>query len=206
MTLDQFPLKSKIAIVTGGTRGIGRAISLHLASLGASVLIVHSDPSRAATASSTVSELKAANSIVPDSSAASVCADLRDPASPRTIVNATLNAFNTDRIDILINNAAINDFTPTSKITAEKFDDVISVDFKGPLFLTQEVVKYMPSGGRIVNIGSVLAKNVMAEQLSPLYSASKAAMDSLTRTWAFEWGKSKGITVNCKCDPFSFKF
>ncbi|KFY76311.1 hypothetical protein V499_03987 [Pseudogymnoascus sp. VKM F-103] len=186
-------LLSCTAIVTGGTRGIGKGISMELARRGASVALVYGNPARASDAASTVAEIVALNK---DIKAIAICADLRDRESPKRIVEETLRALGTEKIDILVHNAANPETTPTPNVTHEIFDTVMDVGLRAPFFLTQAAQPYMHPGSRIIFISSTSARSPSPGITLPLYAASKAAGESLVRSWAFEFGHSHGITVN----------
>jgi len=129
------------------------------------------------------------------SSAAKIRADLALPDAPQQIVDATLQAFSTNTIDILVNNAAILNDKPMVDVSPEDFDAVHVINVRAPFFLTQLVQKHLPStgGGRIINISSLGGRGGFAG--FSVYGASKAALEGLTRSWASEFGPA-GHTVN----------
>jgi 3-oxoacyl-[acyl-carrier protein] reductase len=128
------------------------------------------------------------------SSAHKFRADLRDPESPPKIVGATLSAFRTKTIDILVNNAGDQVAKTLANVTLQDFASVYDLNVRGTLLMTQAVLPYLRSPGRIINMSSVGARAGFAS-LS-LYCSSKAAIEGLTRSWAAELGKDKH-TVNC---------
>jgi len=120
-------------------------------------------------------------------------ADLRDPSSPQAIVDAVTTAFG-PRIDILVNNAGINKHTPLGQITTDDFSEIFDTNVRALVLMTQAIIPHLSDrNARIINIGSTAAR-VGVPEIS-LYSASKLAVESLTRSWAAELG-DRGVTVN----------
>ncbi|KAG6022666.1 hypothetical protein E4U41_002213 [Claviceps citrina] len=192
MTIDTLSLEGKVAIVTGSGRenGIGAGIALALARNGASVVVNHVSDSSAERAARVADMLREAGgkAIVVQTGV-----DTLDGA--RTIVKKTLEGFETDHVDILVNNAGVGYVSQVlSKINTAEAEKVYRVNVNGPLFMVNSVVPHMPPGGRIINISSTNSK--LGHPLISTYSASKAALDNLTVSWAEELGRSKGITVN----------
>ncbi|KAI0833910.1 NAD(P)-binding protein [Hypoxylon sp. FL0890] len=180
----------KVSIITGSGRpsGIGAAIAVALAVRGACVTINYVSDSTAPRAAELAESIRARGG-----RAAVVRGDVGDPEEATKLVKETLAAFNTDKIDILVNNAAIAPMTPTVEVTPEEMSSVFRTNVQGPLFLAQAALPYMPRGGHIINISTCLSRLGLH---SPVYAASKAALDSLTYTWALEFGRKFGITVN----------
>jgi len=185
-------LRGKVAIVTGASRGIGEAIALDLATRGAKVMITYTSASSEDKVQKLIARIASLNN---ESSAASVKADLSLPDSPQQIVDATLSAFSTNTIDILINNAAILHDKKMVDVTPEDFDSTHIVNLRAPFFLTQSVHKHLPSsgGGRIVNISSIGSRAGFSGY--SVYGATKAGLEALTRSFASEFGPA-GHTVN----------
>ena len=185
-------LAGKIAIVTGASRGIGEAIAFDLASRGASVMITYTSASSEAKVENLITRIA---SLGNGSSAASIRADLALPGSPQQIVDATLSAFTTDTIHILVNNAAIAYDKFMVDVDADGFDSTFLLNLRAPFFLTQGVRKHLPSagGGRIINISSVAGRTGFPNH--SVYGATKAGLEALTRSWASEFGPA-GHTVN----------
>lgn len=175
-----------IALVTGGTSGIGRATANKLAKLGIHVLVVGRNAERG---NKTVDEIRAAGG-----NADFISSDLRDAASARAVAKKALELGN-GHVDILINNAGIFPFGPTHEMTEEQFDRVFSLNVKAVYFLVAELAPQMARTGKgaIVNVSTMVA-HYGAPGMS-LYSASKAAINLLTKTWAAEYGP-KGVRVN----------
>ncbi|OTA84577.1 hypothetical protein M434DRAFT_171390 [Hypoxylon sp. CO27-5] len=188
--INDLSFHGKVAIVTGSGRpsGIGAAICVALAVRGACVTINYVSDSSAPRAAELAESIRAKGG-----KAAVVRGDVGDPAVATKLVKETLAAFNTDKIDILVNNAGIAPMTPTVEVTPEEMSSVFRTNVWGPLLLVQAALPYMPRGGCIINISTCLSRMGLH---SPVYSASKAALDSLTYTWALEFGRKFGITVN----------
>ncbi|KAF4435589.1 3-oxoacyl-acyl-carrierreductase [Fusarium acutatum] len=194
METDSLSLHGKIAIVTGSGRenGIGAAIAITLARHGAAVTIHYVSDSVTERAQVVAKGIRADGG-----KAAVVQASIETPEGAQYLVDETLRVFHTDRIDILINNAGVPLFGETMAVTPKQLTGVLDVNVKGPIFVAQAVVPVIAPGGRIVNISSIASK--LGDNFIPIYGASKAALDSLTWSWAKErdkWGRSKGITVN----------
>jgi 3-oxoacyl-[acyl-carrier protein] reductase len=178
-------LSGKVAVVTGASKGIGAAIAEELAKDGASVIVNYS--SSASGAETVVAKIKAAGG-----KAKAVRADVSKPAEARQLVDAAVSEFG--RIDILVNNAGVYDFLPLAQITEAHFDRMFNLNVKGLLFATQAAVGAMGEhGGSIINIGSVASQ--MAPPGGAVYSATKGALDTITKGLAGELGPQK-ILVN----------
>ncbi|KAF5548367.1 hypothetical protein FPHYL_9982 [Fusarium phyllophilum] len=191
MAIDSLSLEGKIAIVTGSGRenGIGAAIAITLARHGAAVTIHYVSDSVTERAHAIAKRIRA------DGGEATVVqSSIETPEGAQYLVDETLRAFKTDHIDILINNAGVPLFGETLEVTPTQLTEVLDVNVKGAIFVAQAVVPIISPGGRIVNISSIASK--LGDNYIPIYGASKAALDSLTWSWAKEWGRSKGITVN----------
>ncbi|ORY12002.1 dehydrogenase with different specificitie [Clohesyomyces aquaticus] len=183
------PLQGKVAIVTGSSRGMGAGLAFELARRGAKVAIVYSSPKSETLANDLVSKIASLDN---GSEATMVKADLGQIDAGEKIVAETLAKFG-DSIDILVNNASVEFDRPLLETTAEDYAAIFNVNVPGPLLMTKAVVPHLRAPGRIVNISSVGARCGFA-QLA-LYSASKAALEGLTRGLAAELGDA-GHTVN----------
>jgi NAD(P)-dependent dehydrogenase (short-subunit alcohol dehydrogenase family) len=185
--LSQFDLTGRTALVTGSTRGLGRAMALALAEAGAAIVVNGRD---AEAAESARAELEAAG-------APSLVAlgDVTVRADVERIRDAALAAF--DRIDILVNNAGVCIHRPALEVTDEEWHHVLGTNVDGVWIPSQVVGRHMAErgGGVIVNIGSMSAEIVNRPQWQPAYNASKAAVHHLTRSLAAEWAPL-GIRVN----------
>ncbi|KAL2787557.1 hypothetical protein BJX66DRAFT_327760 [Aspergillus keveii] len=183
-------LSGKVAIVTGGSRGIGEGIALELARNGAKVSVTYTSSGSEEQVNSLI---KTINGFGNGSAAIGIKADLRDPGSPARIVSETIQRFS-EHIDILVNNAGVELVKPISNITVDDFSFVYDLNVRAPLLLLQCVLPHLRAPGRIINIGSVGGRSGF-KQLS-VYCSSKAALEGMTRCWAAELG-SDGHTVNC---------
>ena len=170
-------LTGKTAVVTGGSRGIGRAIVRRLAEAGARVVFTYRSDSAAAD------DLAASLA-----GTVAVRADQADPAGIAAMFEPVR-----DGLDILVNNAGINPRTPIAEVTADEFDRVMTVNTKFPLLAMREAAAIMRDGGRIINISTL--NTVLPAPGHALYCASKAALEQCTAVAAREFG-GRGITVN----------
>lgn len=184
-------LSGKAALVTGGSRGIGRAIAKRLASAGADVAITSLTGGE--KAASTVAEIEAAGrrgiSLQADSAAADAIAGAVDAAAA---------AFG--RLDILVNNAGIFPFGPPEEVTLEEIDRTLAIHVRAVYVASQAALRHMETGGRIISIGSCLAHRVPHPGIA-LYAMSKSALTGFTKGLARDLGP-RGITVNV-VDPGS---
>jgi len=189
MSLPAQTLAGKVAIVTGGSRGIGATIATDLARRGANVCITYtseSSKSKSEDLALEVSKLSNGTQLV------SVQADASKEESAAAVVEMASKAFG-DHIDILVNNAAIEIDRAISDTSRGDFDKVFHTNVLGPLLMTKAVLPHLRTPGRIINISSVGAR-VGYSKLA-LYASSKAALEGLTRSFAAELGHS-GTTVN----------
>jgi NAD(P)-dependent dehydrogenase (short-subunit alcohol dehydrogenase family) len=174
-------LEGKKALVTGGTSGIGREVAKQLAGLGAEVLISGRDAGRGAE---TVAEIEAAGG-----KARFIAADLADFEAIAALAEEA------GELDILVNNAGVFSFAPTPEEGRDNFEAMFDVNVRAPYFLTAALAPKMAGhgGGAIVNVSTMVAELGMPG--SSAYAASKAALASLTRTWAGEFA-GFGVRVN----------
>jgi NAD(P)-dependent dehydrogenase (short-subunit alcohol dehydrogenase family) len=177
-------LNGQVALVTGGSRGIGAAIARELATRGAAVALTYANAVDKARA--VASEIEAAGGRV-----AVIHADNADPAAPRTAVEQTVREFG--RLDVLVNNAGIFAGGPLEETSVDELDLILAVDVRAVFLASQAAAAHMTSGGRIINIGSALAERVPGPGLT-LYSMSKSALIGLTKGLARDLA-SKGITT-----------
>ncbi len=177
-------LDGKGAVVTGGSRGIGRAIVQRLAAEGASV--VFSYVQREDAARSLVGEVTEAGG-----RAVAVRADQGRMSDIRALFAEAGTQL--DGLDIVVCNAAINPPTPILQVTEDLYDQVMAVNAKGPFFIMRHAGERMRDGGRIINISTL--NTVVHAPAIALYAASKAALEHFTATGALEFGP-RGITVN----------
>jgi 3-oxoacyl-[acyl-carrier protein] reductase len=178
-------LEDKVALVTGGSRGIGAAIAKRLASLGARVAINFHSNERAAR--EVADEIRRAGG-----TAEIFTGDVADPTAVRSMVAAVVQAFG--RIDILVNNAGIFGVRPLGRIDPAFVTEQFLVNTLSVVLVTQEAMSYFPAtGGRVVNVSSSLA--FAPDEGTSVYAASKAAVATLTQAFARELG-GRRITVN----------
>jgi NAD(P)-dependent dehydrogenase (short-subunit alcohol dehydrogenase family) len=185
--LDRFRLDGRVAFVTGGRRGLGRAFAKALAGAGARVAIssrVVADGERAAE------QLREGGTEV-----ISVTGDVTDPADVDAMVAAVEARLGP--IDVLVNNAGVVEHRPALEVTPESWRAVLSVNLDGLWFCCQAVGRRMVQRrqGVIVNIGSISGTIVNRPQWQPAYNASKAAVHQLTRSLAGEWAPY-GVRAN----------
>lgn len=178
-------LDGKVALVTGGSRGIGAAVALRLAREGADVALTYER--RADRAAELVEQIKAVGR-----RALAVPADSADPAAARAAVGRVAGEFG--RLDVLVNNAGVFLTGPVTELGADEIERTIAVNVRAPFVFAQAAVGHLTDGGRIVNIGSNVAERAVFPGLA-LYSMSKTALLGLTRGLARELG-GRGITVN----------
>jgi 3-oxoacyl-[acyl-carrier protein] reductase len=185
-------LQDQVAIVTGASRGIGRAITLQLASQGAKVVVNYANSS--AAADQLVAKITAAGG-----DAITLQADVSQSDQVDTLIKTTLEKFN--RIDILVNNAGITRDTLLLRMKLEEWQAVIDLNLTGVFLCTKAVSKTMlkQRSGRIINISSVAGQ--MGNPGQANYSAAKAGVIGFTKTVAKELA-SRGITVNAVAPGF----
>jgi NAD(P)-dependent dehydrogenase (short-subunit alcohol dehydrogenase family) len=182
-------MANKIAIITGGSRGIGRNTAVNLARRGVDIIFTYR--SNQTEANSLVREIEAMGK-----KAAGLRLDTGDMHSFDgfvALVRKTLQSWGQDRFDFLVNNAGNSLHAPFVQTTEAQFDEVVNVHLKGVYFLTQKLLPLMNDGGRIVNISSGLAR--VAIPGSSAYAAAKGAVEVLTRYLAKELGPRR-ITAN----------
>ncbi len=182
-------MTDRIAIITGGSRGLGRNTALNLARRGVDILFTWRANQK--EADSLVRELEALGR-----KAAAFRLDTGDTRTFDAFVSEvrnTLESWGRDRFDYLVNNAGNSQHINFDKVTEADFDAVVNVHFKGVFFLTQKLLPLINDGGRIVNISSGLARVSLPG--SSVYGATKGAVEVLTRYLAKELGP-RGITAN----------
>lgn len=178
-------LQGKVALVTGGSRGIGAAIARQLAGAGADIALTYVRSMDKATA--VVAEIEALGR-----RGLAIEADNLDAAAVEEAV--ALTHARLGRLDILVNSAGIWHAGAIDTVTLEQLDETMAVNFRAPFVASKAAAAVMHEGGRIISIGSNLAERVPGEGIS-LYSASKAALVGLTKGLARDLGP-RGITVN----------
>ena len=176
-------LQGKKALVTGASRGLGKAIALVLASRGADVVCwdINEDGLKETVRLIQEQGRKAVYRIMDITRTAAIPAAMDEDADEL------------GGLDILVNNAGVNRPVPALEVTEECWDSILSVNLKAPFFIAQAAVKHMTNGGRIINITSSLSTNVLDKRVP--YQTSKGGINVLTRALALEWAP-RGITVN----------
>src|SRR5690606_23982874 len=174
---------SPIALITGGSRGLGRDMALQLAAQGTDVILTYR--SRRDEATAVVTAIEAAGR-----RAVALPLDVGDSASFDAFVTQVSDALRTEwqreQFDYLVNNAGVGVTAPFVEISEAQFDLLMNVHLKGPLFLTQKLLPLIADGGRILNISSGLARFAMPG--FAVYAAMKGAIEVLTRYQAKELG------------------
>jgi 3-oxoacyl-[acyl-carrier protein] reductase len=184
-TTQERPLAGKVALVTGGSRGIGAAIARRLAADGASVAVTYSKGADAA--SSVVTEIERGGG-----KALAIQADAADADAVRNAVERTVRTLG--RLDVLVNNAGTAIAKTFEETTLEEMDRLININVRGVFVATQAALKHLKTGGRIITIGSCLGERVFMPGMVP-YAATKGAVKMFTQGLARELG-ARGITVN----------
>lgn len=180
-------LSGKIALVTGSSRGIGRAMVERLSRDGATVVVNY--VSRAEKAQEVAAAVKAGGG-----TAVALQADVSRFEDIQRLFNRTVEYFG--RLDILVNNAGIRITKNVTEIEEEEFDRLFAVNVKGTFFSCQLAARRLSDGGRIINVSSAVTKMMLPGH--SIYAASKAAVDQITRTLSKELG-GRNITVNAVC-------
>jgi 3-oxoacyl-[acyl-carrier protein] reductase len=178
-------LEGKIALITGGSRGIGAAIAKRLAADGANVAITYTKGADAAA--SVVKEIERVGR-----KAIAIQADAADAEAVKAAVEKTVATFG--RLDVLVNNAGTAIPKTFEETTLEEMDRVIDINIRGTFVATQAALKHMKNGGRIIMIGSSVGERMMTPGLVP-YSATKGAVKMFAQGLSREVG-NRGITVN----------
>jgi NAD(P)-dependent dehydrogenase (short-subunit alcohol dehydrogenase family) len=185
MNLEMFRLDGKVAVVTGGSKGFGKAIALGLADAGADVVV----------ASRTQADLdKVAEEIeTKGRKALAVATDTTKLESIKSLGAKTIDTFG--KVDILVNNAGQGTNIPFLKLTEEEWDRILTVNLKGYFLCTQVIGGYMfkAKSGRIINISSAMGYYPLP--FLTHYAASKGGINALTKCLAQEWA-NRGVTVN----------
>lgn len=185
MTNIPRPLTGKVALVTGGSRSIGAAIARKLAADGAAVAVTYSaSPDRTAQV---VADIEAAGG-----EALAIQADAGNPEAVRAAVAETVSAFG--GIDILVNNAGMAVNAPIEDFRFDDYERMIAVNVTGVFVATQEAIRHMKAGGRIIHIGSSMTRYA-AFPTASVYTLTKGAITGFNRSLVRDLGP-KGITVN----------
>ncbi|MEC0124048.1 SDR family oxidoreductase [Paenibacillus pabuli] len=177
-------LTGKVAIVTGSSRGIGRAIAEQLAELGADVVINYANSPDKAEQVADIARQKGVRAIT-------VQADLARKEDVERLFSETISQLG--KIDILINNAGIMKTSPLADVTEEEFDQQFAINVKGTFFACQQALKHMEMQGRIVNFSTSVTGQMFPGY--SVYAGTKGAVEQITRQLAKEFG-SRQITIN----------
>ena len=187
------PLQGKRAIVTGGSRGIGRAIALELGRLGADVVVSYRERSESAE--------QVAEAIRKDGGeAVAIQADVADPEQARGLVEAAIQRLG--GVEILVNNAGITRDVTVKKMTDDNWLEVIGTNLNGTFFTTRALLPHLLERkvpGRIINVSSIIGQTGNVGQAN--YAASKAGVIGFTKALALELART-GVTVNAVCPGF----
>jgi 3-oxoacyl-[acyl-carrier protein] reductase len=178
-------LLGKVALVTGGSRGIGAAIAKRLAEEGADVAITYSSAHQAAKEVVSVIETLNVRGLA-------IRADSGNEAETKEAISQVVQ--NLGGLDILVNNAGVITFSPVDEVALADFDRTIAINIRGAFVAAQSAARVMKDGGRIINIGSVFAERIPVAGFS-VYTMTKSAIVGLTRGLARDLG-TRGITVN----------
>ncbi|MFH1953797.1 MAG: glucose 1-dehydrogenase [Pseudomonadota bacterium] len=185
MGLELFDLAGKVALVTGGTRGLGEVSAMALGKAGADVAVCARNKTDLDRVSRTIQGLgrKAGGYVL----------DVTSKASVQSGVQQILNEFG--KVDILVNNAGVNYRVPVLEYPEEKWDLVINTNLKGYFLVAQAVVPQMIERGygKVINMSSILGAVGLPNQIA--YASSKGGVDQMTKVMALEWAK-KGVRVN----------
>ncbi len=183
-------MNNKIAIVTGGSRGLGKNMALHLAKKGIDVILTYN--SKLAEANEVVTQIEQAGG-----KAVALQLNVGDSKSfaafTEQVKAALKNTWNTERFDFLVNNAGIGVHASFAETTEEQFDQLLNIHLKGAFFLTQKLLPVINDGGRIINISSGLARFALPGYSA--YATMKGGIETLTKYMAKELGP-RGIAVN----------
>jgi 2-dehydro-3-deoxy-D-gluconate 5-dehydrogenase len=188
MDYSSFGLRDKVAIVTGGSQGIGRAIALGLAQAGAHVVLAKYPDKRQEEVIAVKAEIEALGR-----KAMIVQTDVAQVDQVRALMDQTHSTFG--RIDILVNNAGWTGTTPALDVSEEEYDRTMAASLKSVFFASQAAARVMipQGGGRIINIGSNFGE--IAFKGRSVYAAAKAGVHHLSRALSLEWAKD-GVLVN----------
>ena len=189
--LDTFKVEGKVALITGGSKGLGRSMALGLGEGGATVVV--------ASRTKKLIEETAHDIIENGGNAIALPVDVKNKDDIDELINKITDLYG--RVDIVINNAGIANMKLAKDITLEDWNDIIDTNLKSAFLISQSVSKIMArqKKGKIINVGSVLG--MMATNMAMPYCVSKAGLAQMTRALALEWAHL-GINVNCIAPGF----
>lgn len=192
--IDRFRVDGRVALITGGARGLGRVAAEALASAGASVVLSARDGANAERVAGEVASASGQKAL-------GLSADVTRDADVKALVARTLDTFG--RLDILVNNAGINIRGPIEQLTEDDWAQVIDTNLKGPWLCCRAAGEPMrrQKWGRVVNVSSMLGE--ISLPFRTPYASSKGGLTLMTRTLALEWA-ADGVNVNALCPgPFA---
>ncbi len=194
MSLDVFKLDGRVALVTGGNRGLGFAMAKALSEAGASVVVTSRQEDRAVKSAATLAEATGQRAM-------GLAVDITDTEQIENMIQSVVREFG--RLDVLVNNAGINIRKPVEEFDEASWDLVQDTNLKAPFLCSRAAVRYMKEQryGRIINLSSMLGQVALPERSA--YCSSKGGLIQLTRVMALEWAMHN-ITVNALCPgPFA---
>ncbi|QDK36662.1 SDR family NAD(P)-dependent oxidoreductase [Bdellovibrio sp. NC01] len=183
-------MDAKIAVITGGSRGLGKNTSIALAKKGHDVILTYNSKKEEAEEVVRTIESLGRKAVALQLDVSSI---KNFPAFAAQVAEVLKMKFNRERFDFLINNAGIGINAPLAEVTEEQFDTLVNIQLKSVVFLTQKMLPLLNDGGRIVNISTGLTRFTLPSY--GVYAAMKGAIETLTKYMAKEFG-ARGISVN----------